>query len=103
MGPPHPKGGMADAFNMVHSGHMGQKRLEQNLQHHPGAGSMEQLHMSSGMVMPPSSNMHGFGGGANLATLSAPGKGLGGALMQAPTQQVCFILMINTVGIQITN
>lgn len=65
--------------------------MEQNLtQHHPGAsgGAMEQLHMPGGMVMTPG-NMHAFGGGAgNLATSSAPGKGLGGALMQAPAQQV---------------
>ena len=92
-GTSHPKGSMADSFSMVHTSHMSQKRMEQNLtQHHPGAsgGAMEQLHMPGGMVMTPG-NMHAFGGGAgvgNLATASAPGKGLGGALMQAPTQQV---------------
>ena len=66
--------------------------MEQNLQHHPAAsGAMEQLHMP-GMVM-TSGGMHGFGGGpgvGNLATSNAPGKGLGGALMQSPAQQVHF-------------
>ncbi len=92
-GASHPKGSMAASFSMVHTSHMSQKRMEQNLtQHHQGAsgGAMEQLHMPGGMVMTPG-NMHAFGGGAgvgNLATSSAPGKGLGGALMQAPAQQV---------------
>lgn len=75
-----------DSFSMVHAGSMGQK---QSMPHHQvNAGPMEQLHMpGAGMVM-SSGSLHGFSGTGSVATASAPGKGLGGALMQSPAQQV---------------
>jgi hypothetical protein len=81
----HSKSAM-DSFSMVHAGVMGQK---QGMQHHQVTGGvMEQLHMpGAGMVM-GSGSLHGFGGSGGVATSSAPGKGLGGALMQSPAQQV---------------
>lgn len=79
----HTKNSM-DAFGMVHAGNMGQKP---GLPHHVTGGGMEQLHMPGAGMVVGSSSLHGFGGAGGVATSSAPGKGLGGALMQSPAQQ----------------
>jgi hypothetical protein len=87
--PSHTKSGI-DTFGMVHAANMGQKP---GLQHHQvNSGPMEQLHMPGAGIVMSSGAMHGFGtapGVGNMATSSAPGKGLVAALMQSPAQQVC--------------
>ena len=83
--PSHVKSAM-DGFGIVHPGNMGQK---QGMQHHQvSGGAMEQLHMPGAGMVVGSSSLHGCGGSGGVVTSSAPGKGLGGALMQSPAQQV---------------